>query len=77
MADVNPTGASRQVEEELAAGLVALRDAWVKLALIFRDIQFEGDSVKRDAAFTEAVQILGRIMDRANGSTSLGRKEAP
>jgi hypothetical protein len=73
---VDPSGASRQVEEELAAGLVALRDAWVELALIFRDLQFEADAITRDAASTEAVQILERIRDRAIGPTSSGRKDS-
>ena len=47
----------------LVSALIETRDAWVKLGLTLRDIQFEMDLSKRDELITEVERYLARLGD--------------
>ena len=55
-------GTPRRRKQDLAESLFVLRDSLVELAMMFRDLQFEIDTIKRAQASVEVDRIVRRIV---------------
>jgi hypothetical protein len=65
MDDHSLDGVSRRLTEDASDSLFALRDSLVELAMMFRDMQFELDTIQRDQVCIEVDRIVQRVRKAA------------
>lgn len=75
MDKISFNGPPRRRKQDLAESLFVLRDALVELAMMFRDLQFEIDTIKRAQASVEVDRIVRRFGEITIRCKTIGHRE--